>query len=857
MPYRDEFMRKLQQLREYKTFWETNQQEALKIKNIIPAKEASTQLGRFMMLLSNSDELYGGKEARQQFLREHADILPNGRFPHISTSPEHCQVTIAEADYEKIFDLLDEKFKDNPQVLEDLFNVKAAPDYRGYRHPMENLINDIKSDVDRLYEEENIKAELKAALDFSNEELIEKTGTNFFDNVIDANSNMRSMQARREFDSFVLKNGLDPDKVKNKTTLLTVISPGVDNHPENYETFKPFLDMGITYDADYKSKLLQLDALCQQEGLLTNPMGGETGFKEYSLADYFQKNYALKKALTDYSKLTDDADRKVALADIKTLTEEVKEVTGKYEKVFDFIEKNFDLENVSLSGNVYSGRPGSVPDGDLEKWRPNLPPKFDFEKSPAVIFLSGFTQLKSACIAEKATLQEYLDDPVNVYLRGAKEYSDADDRKIYLPRSEENTLGKRMAHAFYYSTSSYSEIRSVSMMGGRGMEFLYNTSPNDDKTTGNVIKSQIIKEFTKAYNHDPGLFFGNSLTPNADVIKNIFVAGDEVDNLRQLSPNYINDDYKVDPYLKDYSQAVKGRGNVPVDVEYRRIMNTMRECFQEQEEMSNHPETYLKRQGDSMEHFAQGAIIAAGRQYFADYLRQNNLSLDSVQDEALRAEMRDFMADPVQTFNDHHFQFTEDTIDDLDKVKRDCKNALAPCVKKNAGTFMEKFEQNNHKPNGYNVGKDIETILQDNRGGWWERFRGTTSKQYQALVKAADPYGPVKGDKEAMYHCAKAYRAYKLPEGRRFESLSKTAKKRIEFCDSIINAYEQEKAAEVAANNPAPVSEAENNNIIIDQNDFQSQLQNDVGPKETKDEKVEDINEEVEEKDPLEESATI
>ena len=169
---------------------------------------------------------------------------------------------------------------------------------------------------------------------------------------------------------------------------------------------------------------------------------------------------------------------------------------------------------------------------------------------------------------------------------------------------------------------------------------------------------------------------------------------------------------------------------------------------------------------------------------------------------------------------------------------------------------MEKFEQNNHKPNGYNVGKDIETILQDNRGGWWERFRGTTSKQYQALAKAADPYGPVKGDKEAMYHCAKAYRAYKLPEGRRFESLSKTAKKRIEFCDSIINAYEQEKAAEVAANNPAPANEAEGN-IIIDQNDFQNQLQDDIGPKEIKDEKVEDINEEAEEKVVSEDSATV
>ena len=106
-----------------------------------------------------------------------------------------------------------------------------------------------------------------------------------------------------------------------------------------------------------------------------------------------------------------------------------------------------------------------------------------------------------------------------------------------------------------------------------------------------------------------------------------------------------------------------------------------------------------------------------------------------------------------------------------------------------------------------------------------------------------------------MYRCAKAYRAYKLPEGRNFESLSKTAKKRIEFCDSIINAYEQEKAPELAANNPAPAEQAPDN--TIDQNDFQNQLQNDLGPKEVKEAKVTEINEESAKKSAPEEEATV
>ncbi|MBQ7243096.1 MAG: hypothetical protein IJS52_02725 [Bacilli bacterium] len=59
-------------------------------------------------------------------------------------------------------------------------------------------------------------------------------------------------------------------------------------------------------------------------------------------------------------------------------------------------------------------------------------------------------------------------------------------------------------------------------------------------------------------------------------------------------------------------------------------------------------------------------------------------------------------------------------LDGLAKVRRDCKNALGPCIEKNAGTFMEEFHQNNNKSIGYNVGKDVATILYDNRGGWWD-----------------------------------------------------------------------------------------------------------------------------------------
>ncbi|MBO6285822.1 MAG: hypothetical protein J6O18_05910 [Bacilli bacterium] len=863
MPYREEFLKKLQQLREYKDSWENDQQHALLMKNVLPAREISYQLGRFMLVLNNSSELFGGKDKFNAFMEKHADILPTKRFPHIETTHDHAQVRIGEADYEKILDALDEEFKDRPEVLEDLFFKKASPDYKKINHPLSNLVDNIKKDVDTLYEDENDKAVLKEALDYANGEIVEKLGPNLVDNAVDANANLRRLKAHKEFDAFVKEKGLDSNKIKNQTSLIATISAGVDNHPENFVTFKPFRDMGLNYDEDYKNKLLQLDELLQQEGLLTEAHGGESGFKEYGLADYFRKNYALKRALTDYANLTDEQrqEKKEALTHIKVLTDEVKDVTAKYEKVFDFIEKNFDLENIALCGNVYSGRAQTVENGDIVNWKPNLPPKFDFEKTPAVIFLSGFTQLKASAQAFGAPIKDYLDHPDQAYLAGAKKFGEAEDRKYYLPPSEENTLGKRMAHMFYHSAMAYDEIPGIAMMGGRGMEFLYNTSPESKDTMGNVITSSIVMDFAKLYNRSPELYFGYDSDPDIDTMKNIFVAGDDVDKLYKLSPKYVNDDCEFDPAVKDYAAAVKAHGNTPIAEEYRRIIKAMQDCFEEEEEMSNHPEIYLKAPKDHMIHFSRGAVVAAGRQYFMDYLRENSLSITSVEDEELREEISDFIVNPLQTFNDNHYEFPEDGVEDPKDIQDGYESAWKKYGKKHAEAFAEKFEENNHKPNGYNAGKDIPTILRDNRGGWWERFRGTTSQQYRTLQKAAeastDPESATYGDKEAMYVAAKAYRAYKLPEGRTFASLSKTAKKRVEFCDSIIAAYEQEKAARVAANNPV----APNNNIIhndINQNDFQHQLENDLGPKENKAVKaVEDIQEAATKKEELEDSATV
>lgn len=859
MPYKDEFLKKLKVVKDYKKLWETDLEKACKFPTALKALEAVHQTGQFMRYISNSPALFGGKDKQSAFFLRYPELFPKGRFPSISMDNELGIISIEDVDYEKLMEAVEEEFKDNPEAIEKVFK-KADPNIRGINHPLTDLVNNIKKDVDNLYPEEEANKELKQVLDFANEEIVEKTGQNLVDNAVDINSNLRNMQGNRGFTDFVKKAGMDPKEITNRTKGKASFSPGLYNNRENFEKYKPFLDMGVKFDEDYKKKVLELDRLCQEEGLLTNAMGGESGSKEYGLADYFQKNYKLKIALTDYAKITDEEQKKAALANIKNLAGEVKEVTAKYEKVFDFIEKNFDLENVTLSGNVYSGRPAYVDHGDIVNWKPNLPPKFDFEKSPAVVFLSGFTQLKAAAKAGDVSLEEYLDEPMQTFMKTAKKFGEDEDKKIYLPRSEENTLGKRMAHVFYHSSQAYNVLPGIGMMGGRGLEFLCNTSPKDENTLDNIIKCGIVKEYTPLYNHSPDVHFGSYFMPDVDKMKFVFAAGDQVDELYKVSPNYVNENCKIDPLYKDYASAVKSNGNTPIEEEYRRIMKAMKDCFEEEEEMSNHPDIYLRSEKDTMSHYSYGTLIAAGRQYFMDYLRENNLSLTSVENEELRQEMTNFINDPVHTFNDHHYAFPEDGIETLEKVEAKFEAYWRDEVEGRNEAFMEKFNENNHKPNGYNAGKDIPTILQDNRGSWWERWRGTTSKQYLALKAASenalDEDSPTCGDKENLYICAKAYKAYKLPEGRSFNSLSKTAKRRVEYCDSIINAYEQEKAAREAANNPQPVAQNNNNNII-NQNEFQNQLQNDLGPKEVKEAKVEVIKEEAAEKDPPEDSATV
>lgn len=831
MNYKQKIIQQIKALREFERDRQNNRVETLKFSRLLEIKQMSKQVANFLTTLNNSPDLFGGKDEYREFINGHQDLFRGNRIPQISESDNYGIITVPEINYGAVLEALEEVIDE--KKLEEVYN-KCDPKMREVIHPLEGTINNIKKDVNTLIEDEYLKDELIESLDYANDELVEKVGENIVDNVIDIVSNVRSLEANEKFSDFLVEKGLDPEKIKNRAGTGANISAEFVNHPENFENFKPLLEMEETYSEDYKNKLLNLDELIKEEGLLKNPMLGESGTKEYGLVDYFQANYKLKKALTDYSTLTSDEEKRAKLEEINNLSNGVKEVTEKYDKVFRYIEDNFDLENVSLPGNLYSGRKGLEKNIDINTWKPNLNPKYDFEKSKAVVFLSGFMQLKGSASTANVSLKEYIDHPSKSFLKGAKELAIEDTNRLYPTRNEDKALGQRIARMMYFSSSAFAQIQRYSMAGGRGMEFLANTSPKDGNELGNTILYFVNKEYANIYQLSPEFLFGSTVSPYVNEFKNMFVAGDDVDRLFEVSTRYANDKGELAGVVKDYPQYVKRHGATPVDEEYKRVTKTLKDFFTEREMMNDNPDPFLKGPNDDFNQYKSGILFVAARQYFVDYLRENNLSLASVRDPKLREQIANFMADPVKTFNDKIYKIKNDGVENLNQIKREYHSVWNQQITKNNQSFFTKFNDFNNRPNGYNVGKSITTIISDNKGGWFERLRGKTSKEYTALQKVAkaatDRNSPTYGDKEAMYTCAKAYKAYKMPQGVTYEQLSKTAKKRIEFCDSIIKAYETDKREKEAANNPQPV--VQNNNII--QDDFQNQLQNDIAPKQVK-----------------------
>ena len=211
-------------------------------------------------------------------------------------------------------------------------------------------------------------------------------------------------------------------------------------------------------------------------------------------------------------------------------------------------------------------------------------------------------------------------------------------------------------------------------------------------------------------------------------------------------------------------------------------------------------------------------MFIAAKEYFEDYIYKNQIDLNSIRRSSDRKKVFDFIQNPVAAFAKKYpngrNKFYESKEESYNKYVNEFQKNYAKDHKDDYHAFVEKFGQNNTKPRGYNTGKNISRILEDNKGGWFERTFRRTSKEYLALVSsvnaATSRTSPTKGDLKGAKLYAQKYLDYKLPPGTNEENLSETSKRRVEFARSVLAAIDE---VEVAKLGPK-----EDDNLIIDNN---------------------------------------
>ena len=103
--------------------------------------------------------------------------------------------------------------------------------------------------------------------------------------------------------------------------------------------------------------------------------------------------------------------------------------------------------------------------------------------------------------------------------------------------------------------------------------------------------------------------------------------------------------------------------------------------------------------------------------------------------------------------------------------------------------------------------KSIDEILEENKGGFFERFFKTTSNEYKEFANALDKVrkdGALNGDLDGLKVLAQSYLSHKLTnydpfihgyDDSEIEALDSTAKRRVNLCLSVIDAINSAKEA--------------------------------------------------------------
>ena len=737
--------------------------------------------------------------------KEAKELTKNDKFSVITLNSHGYVDGLPDNFIEILNDLEEGMNKDELTKLVNNFKDYKPKMLDEARHPYDDLVKETKKEIDKLDISIEKKKEYSDALDIANKYIVEKQNGDEVDKVIDILSETREKYAKENIEDFLDRNDADSSELmdyvdKDNRTLNFVVTKA---RPQ--ELLIPLLKNKTSISPDFKNKLLELDKIIDETKLYESLEAGETGNKQYGFNTFFSKAKEVNNLLATHNKLTTNEEKIANLEAISKKTNELEEIVTKYDNVLGYIEKNFDIDKISLPANIYSGRIHDFQ--DPLKFSPNLIGKWDNEKAPYGVILSGYIQLKETCRQAKIPFEEFLNDPAKAYLKGAKDFVKEEDEFHLIKASEENNLGKRMAHILVMDNRAYSMKMDGYRSLARGIEFLNNVDSFNNETIDNITNSTIHTTLVSVYNHSNFILFGDD-EPDYDSIKNLFALGNKTDNLFEVSTHYVDDNFKVGEFAKKYDSEILSLKQVNPVNEIGRIMDTMKSFIDEKNILMANDGEKAVSGGASLGFVEQkpstAQLFIGSKKYFQDYLVKNNINISSFNSKQQK-EILEFLSDPLKAFEK---KYNNDLAlkNEINSIKKEYKEEWDKEYNRSAIQMNSLFNKTNDERESINRGKDINKILSDNKGGFLQRRFGKKSNEYKAVEKIAkeafDPKSPSYGDYVSVKAYAQKYIDYKLPHGENENNLDSLSKKKVDFCRSLIDTCNKVEGIDKEMNEP-------------------------------------------------------
>ena len=692
-------------------------------------------------------------------------------------------------DYETLFNHIEETVPQET-INNIISSFNETKEYiKPVRKPLEPYVKNIISDMENIKgisdDEKMISTKY---LNYLKDEVIKKNPPTV-EKLIDMVSHKRSSIADQNLEQWAQKNGMDGHMVgvyDGRHEHVTVVenSTNIEN-----ELFKPTLDKKVKFSSEFKEKIIALNRFLETKSVLKDAQAGESGFKEYGFLTYFNTTSRINKLIDKHLSLESDSLKRENLFNISAEAIKLQKINKEYDEILDYIKENFNVDDVALCTNIYSGRPSPEAKA-LGNLKSDLPERWDNENAPYGVILNGYVQLMALVKNADTTLEDILNDPLNTFIDGAKKNLDKVTEEASM-KINEAPLGKRIANMLV-ATNILEEKSRKYIESFRGIEFLENQCEENDEIYDNISTLNIGFTYANKFGVSVNDLFGYKSDIDMDSLKNLFAFGNEMDNLYMLSKNYPVSLDKKGVVANAYDQQIKSKRTLNPVSEYRKILETCKDFFNEHNRLvlsSNKIEAKVN----------PGAILLAGKEYFKDFLLKNSINPLDIPNEKERKEVLDFLNNPLDSLQDKYGRNNEfynngrvgfHKFNDLEYSYKECEYAI---YERNLKFFSDTMSENSK--NTLNANKTILKMLDDNKGGYFERKFSTTSKEYFALTNSLksslDAVSGGYGDFTMPKYYAQKYLAHKLPDENNFNKLKENEKRRVEFCKAVIKTCDE------------------------------------------------------------------